>query len=47
MALALSLPAGQERSVILTMTYMIVIFSIVVQGLTLPALLRKAVKDSD
>jgi Na+:H+ antiporter len=34
-ALALSLPSGEERTVILVMTYVIVIFSILVQGLTL------------
>ncbi len=34
-ALALSLPAGMEKDVILTMTYMVVVFSLVVQGLTL------------
>jgi CPA1 family monovalent cation:H+ antiporter len=46
-ALALSLPAGEERSLILTITYVIVIFSIVVQGLSLPALLRKTVAAHD
>ncbi len=34
-ALALSLPFGQERDLILTMTYMMVVFSIVVQSLTM------------
>ena len=42
-ALALSLPAGAERDLILTVTYLVVIFSIAVQGLTLPKLLRKAI----
>lgn len=37
-ALALSLPAGGERELILTMTYVVVIFSITVQGLTLQPL---------
>ncbi len=37
-ALALSLPAGAERELILTMTYVVVIFSIAVQGLTLQPL---------
>ena len=37
-ALALSLPAGPERELVLTMTYVVVIFSIVVQGLTLQPL---------
>jgi CPA1 family monovalent cation:H+ antiporter len=34
-ALALSIPAGTEREIILAITYAVVIFSIVVQGLTL------------
>jgi len=34
-ALALSLPAGKEREVLLAITYMIVVFSILVQGLTI------------
>lgn len=37
-ALALSLPASPEREVVLTMTYVVVIFSIAVQGLTLGTL---------
>jgi len=41
-ALALSLPEGKERNLILTITYMIVIFSIVVQGLSFSKLLRKS-----
>lgn len=39
-ALALSLPAGAPRDTIITVTYAIVVFSILVQGLTLPRLLR-------
>ena len=39
-ALALSLPQGMEREVILAVTYAVVIFSILVQGLTLGALVR-------
>jgi Na+:H+ antiporter len=39
-ALALSLPAGPERSALITVTYVVVVFSILVQGLTLPRLLR-------
>jgi len=39
-ALALALPAGRERELLLTVTYIIVVFSVVVQGLTFPALLR-------
>ena len=40
-ALALSLPAGPQRELILILTYGVVVFSILVQGLTLPTLLRK------
>lgn len=42
-ALALSLPSGHgtERSLLLATTYVVVVFSIVVQGLTIPRLLRR------
>ena len=40
-ALALSLPQGIEREVILAVTYAVVIFSILVQGLTLGALAKQ------
>ncbi|NOY67330.1 MAG: sodium:proton antiporter, partial [Gammaproteobacteria bacterium] len=40
-ALALSLPAGSERDLILTVTYCVVIFSIMVQGLTIGKLIKK------
>jgi CPA1 family monovalent cation:H+ antiporter len=39
-ALALSLPAGENREVILTVTYAIVVFSIIVQGLTIGKLVK-------
>ena len=39
-ALALSLPAGKNREVILAITYMMVVFSIIVQGLTIGKLVR-------
>jgi monovalent cation:H+ antiporter, CPA1 family len=39
-ALALSLPEGSTRDVILTVTYIIVVFSVLVQGLTLGPLVR-------
>lgn len=39
-ALALSLPAGPQRSAILVITYVIVVFSIAVQGLTVEKLIR-------
>jgi CPA1 family monovalent cation:H+ antiporter len=37
-ALALSLPAGEERDLLLTVAYVVVVFSIVVQGLTIRSL---------
>ena len=42
-ALALSLPAGDYRSIILTMTYCIVVFAIIVQGMTVKPFIRKIV----
>ncbi len=39
-ALALSLPAGPERDVILVATYVVVVFSILVQGLTIGRLVK-------
>lgn len=41
-ALALSLPLGPERDVILAITYVLVVFSIVVQGLTIGKVVKKA-----
>jgi CPA1 family monovalent cation:H+ antiporter len=43
-ALALSLPAGREREIVLGVTYIIVIFSILAQGLTLKRVVRALVK---
>lgn len=40
-ALALSLPPGPTRDLLLTTTYVVVVFSIVVQGLTVAPLARK------
>ena len=39
-ALALSLPLSAERDLIVTMTYCVVVFSIVVQGMTVGPLVR-------
>ena len=39
-ALALSLPAGSERDVLLAMTYGVVVFSILVQGLSIGSFLK-------
>jgi len=41
-ALALSLPAGAHRDAIIAVTYGVVLFSILVQGLTLSRLLRRS-----
>ncbi len=40
-AMALSLPAGSERDLLLVVTYVVVAFSILVQGTTIPWLLRR------
>jgi len=40
-ALALSIPPSPEKNIILTSTYMVVLFSIVVQGMTIKKVLRK------
>jgi CPA1 family monovalent cation:H+ antiporter len=39
-ALALSLPAGPEREIVITMTYTVVVFSILVQGMTIKRLVK-------
>ena len=39
-AMALSLPAGAERDILLTMTYLVIVLSIIVQGLTVGRLVR-------
>ena len=41
MALALSLPAGPERDTIVGVTYLVVCFSILVQGLSIGPLLAR------
>ena len=40
-ALALSLPAGPTRAVLVSVTYVVVVFSIVVQGLTVGPMARR------
>jgi len=42
-ALALSLPASPERDLILAITYVVVVFSIIVQGLTMDKLVKRLV----
>jgi len=39
-AMALSLPDNDSRSLILTLTYFVVVFSILVQGLTVGRVIR-------
>jgi CPA1 family monovalent cation:H+ antiporter len=41
-AMALSLPPGRSRDIILTVTYAVVVFSIIVQGLTVGRLVKKS-----
>ncbi len=43
-ALALSLPAGPEREILLALTYCVVVFSILVQGLTIGKLVKRVIK---
>ena len=45
-ALALSLPKGIEREVILAVTYALVVFSIIVQGLTLGSLVKQVQREA-
>jgi CPA1 family monovalent cation:H+ antiporter len=45
-ALALSLPPGNHRDVILAITYTVVVFSIIVQGLTIGKLVRISQRNS-
>lgn len=40
-ALALSIPHGDKRDIVLTMTYVVVVFSILVQGLTIGPLVKR------
>jgi CPA1 family monovalent cation:H+ antiporter len=40
-ALALSLPIGAEREIILALTYCVVVFSILVQGITIGRIIRR------
>ena len=46
-ALALAMPKGPERDLFLTMTYVVVIFSIAVQGLTLRRLSNRVTKNPE
>ncbi len=42
-ALALSLPLGSERDIVVALTYVVVVFSILVQGLSIGNVVRKVV----
>jgi len=42
-ALALSLPMGAEKDIVVTFTYVIVIFSILVQGLTIGSVIKRTI----
>ena len=46
-ALALSLPVGEVRDTLVTVTYVVVVFSILVQGLTIGKLIEKMSERSD
>ncbi len=43
-ALALSLPAAEHRGLLITLTYFVVVFSILVQGLTIGNVVRRAAR---
>jgi len=44
-ALALSLPAGPEREILITATYVVMTFSILVQGLTVGRVVKRYLKN--
>lgn len=44
-ALALSLPVGPQRDLVLALTYAVVVFSILAQGLSIGRVVRGAVRD--
>lgn len=46
-ALALSLPAGPSRDVILALTYGVVIFSMLCQGLTIGRVIESSIKSKN
>ena len=45
-ALALSLPDGENRDVLLTVTYLIVMFSILVQGLSIGRVVKRLLSET-
>jgi len=42
-ALALSLPAGPDRDIVVTLTHCVVVFSILVQGLSIGYVVRRTI----
>lgn len=46
-ALALSLPPGEERDMVVSLTYLVVVFSILVQGMTIGKLVKRVIPCSD
>ncbi len=46
-ALALSLPAGETKDLILTATYVVVLFSVIVQGATIGKAAKRFVRDAE
>ena len=46
-ALVLSLPAGPQRDLLLALTYAVVVFSILVQGLTIKGVVVRALKGEE
>jgi CPA1 family monovalent cation:H+ antiporter len=46
-ALALSIPAAGPRNTLLTLTYCVVVFSILVQGLTMARVARRSLAGAD
>jgi len=46
-ALALSLPIGPERNTVVALTYGVVVFSILAQGLSIGDLARQAARTAD
>jgi len=45
-ALALSIPESESRDLIIVMTYIVVVFSILVQGLTMKPLIQNTLKEN-
>jgi NhaP-type Na+/H+ or K+/H+ antiporter len=46
-ALALSLPPGPQREQVLAMTYVLVVFSILVQGLSIKSVVLRLMREHD